>query len=118
MELMIVTYKSSKHADDFFAICLVRIFHKDVPIEKIAPQDPAVLELKDRKNVILVAVGYDYNKDLLNFDPHHDQELPSSLLLVADYFNLKLDSEFVRGIDSVDSFGAVEGLSRSGISRF
>jgi hypothetical protein len=114
----VVTHRSPRHSDDFFALCLVKIFYKNVSIEEISPQDSRIPEFLNRKDVMLIDVGRDYNVELLNFDHHHDPELSCSLVLVADYFGLKLDGEFVRGIDYVDRFGALEGLKKAGIKSF
>ncbi len=115
----VFTHKAPRHMDDFMSLCfLKKKLGSDIVIEELSPQDPSLEELKKDPSVFLVDIGQEYNQDLRNFDHHHDLSLPSSLLLVLDYFGLREifeNFEFVRGIDYTDRFGPVEGLKKAGI---
>ncbi|PMP97548.1 MAG: hypothetical protein C0169_02740 [Thermodesulfobacterium geofontis] len=114
----IISHKKPHHADDFFAISILKI-HYDVPIELKVPQEISQEEIND-PHILLIDVGGEYNPELLNFDHHQDINLPCSLVLVLNWLPIEdkkiiLNSTFLKGIDVIDRKGP-KGLLEVGIS--
>ena len=114
----IISHKKPHHADDFFALSVIKIYH-NAPIELKAPQEISQDEIND-PHIILIDVGGNYDPKLLNFDHHQDLNLPCSLVLVLNWLSIEdkeiiLNSPFLKGIDITDKKGP-KALPEVGIS--
>lgn len=78
----IITHNGRFHADEVFAIALLKIVLKNKTIEIIRKSKVEKYELEDLK-ICVVDIGAAYAPDLNNFDHHHDLSLASAVYLVA-----------------------------------
>ena len=115
----IISHKKPHHADDFFVLSILKIYYNDTHIELKAPQEISQNEIND-PHILLIDVGGNYDPKLLNFDHHHDIDLPCSLVLILNWIPIEdkeiiLNSTFLKGIDITDKKGP-KALSEIGIS--
>lgn len=115
----VVVHKSPRHADDFLALCLLKMVFGEIEVVEVAPQDEKLREFLDSEEVIVLDVGGRCEYEKANFDHHHDLNLTCSLVQIMKWLNYEreAESEFVRGIDIVDRKGP-KGLQEVGISGY
>jgi len=107
----IVSHKPPRHMDDWGAIALTqfsayRKLGHELPVDFVAPQDEILAVLRQDPATILIDVGGDYNPALNNYDHHHNPNLPSSLILVAQELPIRLLlTPAIRFIDLADRVG-------------
>lgn len=105
----IVSHKPPHHADDFFALSVIKDAYPDSEIEYVAPQEVPSQYFTDKKT-ILIDVGGRYEPENENYDHHQNKTLACSLIMVL----MKLQKNRyaihpVMGmIDLIDNLGAVE----------
>lgn len=108
MKLKIGTHDGIFHADELFAIALVKWVWAGTCVEVIRTRDMTKLAECDQR----IDVGGQYNPLTGDYDHHHDKNLPSSFGLIYNQVEDQLDldeysepffSEFVRGIDIMDT---------------
>ena len=110
---LIITHAGRFHADEVFAIALLRKIYPANNIERIKRKDNSLTKYVQNPNIIVVDVGDEYDPTKLNFD-HHQVGGPdkSALGLVWEHFGEKILSNpnerravynrLVKGIDMAD----------------
>lgn len=78
----IITHSGSFHADEVLAVAILREFGFEQSVERKFKIDQT--ELEDHQ-VMVIDIGGVYSADGLNFDHHHDGNIPASNVLVADW---------------------------------
>lgn len=110
----VVTHNSTFHADEVFAIALLKRAFPSEGFRIIRSRDPKVLEeSKADDECFVIDVGGEFRQKYLNFDHHQDMSLPSSAGLIWDSYDYRIigdDSlaleffkEFVDAIDAIDT---------------
>lgn len=115
----IITHPGVAHADEFIAICLALHQYGIVPVERCNPT-PADL---DSQETMVVDIGHRHEPQRLNFDHHHDRDLPSSLQLVAQHLGLHTALSKQGWYDVIDygdrkgpqKLGEVFGIAKSDV---
>lgn len=80
---IIITHDGKFHADEVSAIALIKkAFNTDIPVER--RREISKEEYED-SDIWLIDVGSRYNASKGNFDHHHDDNLPSSNVLVLKH---------------------------------
>lgn len=84
MFVKVVTHDGLFHADEVFAIALLKRIET---LDIIRTRDVDIVEeaIND-KSVFVIDCGGEYNPDMRNFDHHQDISLPASNALIAYYF--------------------------------
>ncbi|WP_428661847.1 MYG1 family protein [Runella sp.] len=105
----IVTHDTTFHADEVFAVALIKYVGYDVPLMRTRDRVLLAEALED-PTVFVIDVGGVYNPAMLNFDHHQDLSLPSAAGLVYQFlkpvFPETLHAHFdafFSAIDAVDT---------------
>lgn len=85
MSKAIVTHSGRAHFDEFTAISLLLAATDAVEVWRKEPND----DDRFRTDIILVDVGGEFEPQSMNFDHHQDEDLPSSLTLVARHLGIE-----------------------------
>jgi uncharacterized UPF0160 family protein len=93
----LITHDGKMHADEVFAIALLKILLLSSNITITRTRNQLIIEeAKQNKNAYLIDVGLNYNKNLNNYD-HHQEEYKghkSSFGLVMESFKDQFKTEF------------------------
>ncbi len=105
----IVTHNKPSHFDDFIASSLLKAFNPNAIIKHVSYYEDLSDALND-KSIAVVDIGRQYNIELLNFDHHHDINLPCSLHLVIQYLDSNFYNEYknlqtMQYINHIDLYG-------------
>lgn len=107
----VITHDTAFHADDVFAVAMLR--YAGCCFDIIRTRDATTLnEAKQDRNTIVLDVGGVFDPSMLNFDHHQDMNLPSAAGMIWEHFkNLIVSQEdarpfftqFVASIDAIDT---------------
>lgn len=112
MDYKIVTHSGKAHLDEIFAIALLSIYKKRLPVRiKRVKHDLAAYYIKRgliHKNIYFLDCGMGYNPKENIFD-HHHKELPSAAYLIMEYYlPYLIDSDlgkYIKTLSDVDNYG-------------
>jgi uncharacterized UPF0160 family protein len=83
----IITHSGTFHADEVFAISILKFLFGHFDIQRTNEVPSKYLE---DKNIFVLDIGREYNPEFLNFDHHQDKNYDATIMQVFDFYKSEI----------------------------